>query len=104
MPVFCGLIALCCASASVLADTELLAAARRGDLYRVKVLLDAKVDVNTAREDGATALIAASTTGHQVVVQALLAARANVNARMSNGSTALMAAAAVGNWQVVHAL
>ena len=87
-----------------MADSELLTAARRGDLFKVKALLAAKADVNETRRDGATALMAASTTGHQAIVRKLLDAKADVNARMINGATALMAAAAVGNLQVVSAL
>ena len=98
------LIASCCTSVTVWADSDLLTAARRGDLSRVKTLLGAKTDVNETREDGVTALIAASTTGHLAVVQALLDDKADVSARMTNGGTALMAAAAVGNRQVVRAL
>ncbi|MEO6562468.1 MAG: ankyrin repeat domain-containing protein, partial [Nitrosospira sp.] len=77
-----ALIASCCASASTWADSDLLVAARRGDLFRVKTLLGAKADVNETRRDGATALMAASTTGHLAVVKALLAAKADVSARM----------------------
>lgn len=96
MHILCRLLALCCASASALANSELVIAARRGDLSRVRVLLNTQIDVNTTREgDGIAALMAASTTGHHVVVRALLAAGVDVNARMSTGGTALMAAAAL---------
>ena len=62
---------VCWSPPTVLADSELLTAARRGDLFRVKALLAAKADVNEARQDGATALMAASTTGHQAIVRKL---------------------------------
>ena len=92
-----ALMGSCWASAAAWADSDLLVAARRGDLPQVKTLLGTKVDVDARRGDGATALMAASTTGHLAVVQALLAAKADVNASMINGATSLMAAAAVGN-------
>jgi hypothetical protein len=77
-------------------EGTLIAAALRGDLPRVRVLLDAKADLNARNSDGATALIVASQAGHADVVRALLAAKADVNAKASNGATALTEASLHG--------
>src|SRR5438105_1928772 len=52
-------------------------AADKGDLSRVKALLDSKVDINFRRANGATALMVASEHGHLAIVQALLDAHAD---------------------------
>jgi len=83
----------------------LIAASMRGDLPRVRVLLDARADLNARNSDGATALIIASQNGHADVVRALLAAKADVNARPSNGvTTALSEASQNGHADVVRLL
>jgi hypothetical protein len=83
---------------------DLITAAEKGDLHRVKTLLAKGTDVNAKVSDGGTALILASNNGHLEVVQALLAKGAEVNAKANNGSTALMAASLYGHLEVVQAL
>src|SRR5258708_2972458 len=56
--------------------TELVDAARSGDIVKVKALLDAYAEVNATDQYGTTALVMASATGHLDVVRALLAAKA----------------------------
>jgi hypothetical protein len=85
-------------------EGTLIASALRGDLPRVRVLLDAKADLNARNGDGATALILASQAGHADVVRALLAAKADVNAKTSNGATALTEASQHGHGDVVRLL
>lgn len=58
---------------------DLLDAAAEGDLARVKALLDAGVDVNTANRYGATALTFACDKGHTEVVRVLLERGADPN-------------------------
>jgi ankyrin repeat protein len=102
---------------------ELVAAASRGDLPRVKALLAANADVNAKVNakpvnglrsvivsgqarlvDGETALMLASREGHLEVVRALFAARADVNTKDDDGGTALMYASQEGHLEVVRAL
>ena len=82
------LVALFCASTSTWAgvkDSDLITAAGKGNLPRVKALLAAKTNVNAKTDNGVTALIAASENGHEEVVVALLAAKADVNAAANDG-------------------
>ena len=87
---------------------DLIAAALRGNLPRVRLLLDAKVDLNARNGDGMTALMIASQDGHADVVRALLAAKADVNAKTSHGvtagATALLEASQHGYPDVVQVL
>jgi uncharacterized protein len=108
-PLILGLLVLlACVSAGARANAQgdnLINAADKGDLARVKALLSAKADVNAKRVDGGvTALMAASANGHLEVVRALLAANADVNAKQTGGGTALMLASANGHLEVVQAL
>ena len=81
---------------------DLIEAAGKGDLVRVKALLAAGADVNATDKNGSFPLLLASAQGHLDVVQALLAAGADVNAKRrptvgAGGQTALMAAVVGGN-------
>src|SRR5687768_6052964 len=101
------LIISICVSANTWAgmdDGELVTAAGKGDLSRVKALLDANANVNVKADGGTTALIAASQNGYEEVVQMLLAAKADVNAKTGNCTTALMRAAQKCHEQVVQEL
>ena len=75
-----------------------------GNLEVVRLLLEAKVDPNTATEDGTTALIAASGEGHQEIVQMLLTSKADANRIDANGFTALFLAAQNKHSEVVRLL
>src|ERR1700691_1652737 len=90
-------------SANAQAGT-LIDAALRGNVPRVRVLLDAKADLNAKNSDGATALIVASQDGHADVVRVLLDAKADVNAKDNYGGTALMLASQSGHADVVRVL
>mmetsp|Transcript_14721 Transcript_14721/g.23807 ORF Transcript_14721/g.23807 Transcript_14721/m.23807 type:complete len:897 (-) Transcript_14721:44-2734(-) len=70
--------------------TPLIAAASEGNVECVKLLLEAKADVNAKDKDGTNSLMAASARGHLDVVSALLGAGANVNEQNADGHTALM--------------
>jgi ankyrin repeat protein len=84
-------------------EGTLIAAALRGDLPRVRVLLDAKAEVNARDSDGKTALMIASEAGHADVVRVLLDAKADVNAK-AGVTTALREATLNGHADVVQLL
>jgi ankyrin repeat protein len=86
-------VSACTRNKGQVAEVELISAAGKGDLSRVRALLDAKADVNAKAGDGSMALIVAAREGHVAVVRALLYAKADVNARDNDGETALIAAA-----------
>ncbi|KAJ5761102.1 hypothetical protein N7520_008258 [Penicillium odoratum] len=85
----------------------LIVAAEKGHLQVVKILLQAKADLNARSEDlfGLTALQAAF-KGHIDVVNTLIQAKADVNAEPGEilGRTALQAAAEWGHIDVVNTL
>jgi serine/threonine-protein phosphatase 6 regulatory ankyrin repeat subunit B len=83
---------------------DLISAANKGDLPRVKAFLDAKADVNARQANGSTALMLAALGGHQEVVRALLDAKADVNAHQNAGITALCMASINGHQEVARAL
>ena len=62
-------------------NEDFLAAARKGDVAKLKELLDKGVDVNTKTQYGATALAYACDKGHFEVVKLLLERGANVNVK-----------------------
>ena len=72
--------------------TPLLMASQNGHVEIVKLLLQAKADVDaaTTRTGGLTSLWAASEVGHAEIVKLLLEANADVNAaRTTDGVTSL---------------
>ena len=85
-------------------NDELIDAARKGDINRIKKLLDKGADVNAKDKDGETALMAAALRGHTEIVQFLLNKGADVNAKRNDGTTALMAAAREGHTETVRIL
>jgi ankyrin repeat protein len=84
--------------------SPLMDAARKGDLFAVRKLLRAGVDVNAMDTDGNTALKCAAESGNIAVVQALLGAGANVRAQSADGYTALHAAAVEREVRIVELL
>ena len=66
------------------------AASSEGHTGCVKLLVDAKADVNAKDKDSTTSLMAASARGHFDVVSIILAAGADVNEQNMDGHTALM--------------
>jgi uncharacterized protein len=92
------------ASANAQVDGDVIAAALRGDLPRVRVLFDANANLKARNSDGATALIIASQNGHADVVRVLLAAKADLNAKDNQGVTALLEASQHGHEDVARLL
>lgn len=70
--------------------TPLTAASSEGHTDCVKLLVNAKADVNAKDKDSTTSLMAASARGHFDVVSIILAAGADVNEQNVDGHTALM--------------
>lgn len=70
--------------------TPLTAASSEGHTECVKLLVDAKADINAKDKDSTTSLMAASARGHFDVASIILAAGADVNDQNLDGHTALM--------------
>ncbi|HYB60386.1 MAG TPA: ankyrin repeat domain-containing protein [Methylomirabilota bacterium] len=103
------LVLLACVLAATRASAQgndLINAAKKGDLPRVKALIASGVDVNARDDGGMTALMNASRNGHLDVVLVLLAAKAEVNAEdyHKSGTTALMYACGSNRLAVVQTL
>lgn len=85
-------------------DDELVRAATRGDLPRMKTLLERGADVNADLRFGGRPLTVAAYHGHVEVVRLLLAKEADVDAKDRVGKTALMLAAERRDTPVVKLL
>jgi len=68
------------------------AAAERGDVESLKILLKQKANVDVQNQEGATPLMTAAAAGHVEVAQCLMAARADVWHKDQNGLTAMQRA------------
>ncbi|MCA8967241.1 MAG: ankyrin repeat domain-containing protein [Planctomycetes bacterium] len=84
--------------------TDLMVAARDGDLARVETLLAAGAEIDARNPNGGTPLMYAALGGSAALVERLLSAGADVDARASNGWGALMIAAAKGHADVARVL
>jgi ankyrin repeat protein len=84
--------------------TALIAGAIGGNIEVIKLLIDAKSDVNAKSNDGSGPLFYCAAKGDAAGVKVLLENKANVNAVNNNGETALMRAAFGGYTGVVKAL
>ncbi len=82
----------------------LVEAAQKGDLAKVKSLIEGGTlaDVKDSRKR--SALYIAAQKGHKDVVEFLLSEGANVNSKREDGDTPLMAAARTGNLDIVTLL
>jgi hypothetical protein len=102
------LLALAASSPGLAADDPgeaLRSAASAGDLAKVRELLDAGADVNSANSYGGTALAFACDHGHTAVVDLLLSRGANVNAAdRYYGATPLSWAVNRGHAAIVRSL
>jgi ankyrin repeat protein len=92
------------AAESVIKDSPIADAVKRGDKQTVQALLKKKVDVNAPLSDGATALHWAAYLGDADTSAALIRAGANVNARNNYGITPLALAAKQGNPAIIEQL
>ncbi len=83
---------------------NLIRASAKGDLARVKKLIEEGADVDAGDSTGRTALLEAAWGGHVDVVKYLLDKGASVNAADSSGYTPLMRAAEEGHAVIVSLL
>ena len=83
---------------------QLIKAAEHGDTKRVRELLNAGADVNSADQWRDTALMKASAAGWAETVKLLLDARADIDIQDKFGRTALMMAAAWGHTRIMELL
>ena len=81
-------------------------AARRGQLERVRELLDRGVDQNThpGMPHELSPLMTAANHGHLAVVQLLVERGANIHFMDGDGFTALTIAAGEGHWEIAKVL
>jgi ankyrin repeat protein len=84
--------------------TGLMAAAERGRVDIVKLLLDHKADPNVAGRDAGTALMLAAENNQPEIVKLLLDRGADPNRQDHNGWTALLKAAYQGNAKCIEIL
>lgn len=85
-------------------STNLLEAAREGDLERVRALLAQGADTAAVDQDSYTALHLAAEDGHTEIIECLLAHGANTEASAKYGITALHSAILFGHSNPVEAL
>ena len=76
----------------------------RSNEDRLKILLDARVNVDAKTLNGDTALMAACGSGNIAIVEKLIEAEAEINATDNSGATALMDACAGGHGDIVSQL
>lgn len=103
LPIFLVLFALA-PLAHAKDDNDLIKAAGRGDVQRVKALIDASADVNAKDKKGRTALMEAAFSGHADIVTLLLDKGADIQASDRFGDTALTLAADSHKTEVVKLL
>ena len=85
LTLFIVLICIGCTTSA----SDLIGAAFKGELQRVRELIDQGADVNKADTDGVTPLFIASLNGHDDVVKLILAASPEVNKADTDGVTPL---------------
>ena len=84
--------------------TAIMHAARNGNLKMMKVLIDARADVNKHDSYGWTPVMEAVSGGRFDIVRMLSDAGADINKQSKNGLTAVMWAAKMGNLEIVRFL
>ena len=84
-------------------DADLVAAALRGDLNRVKHLLDAGANIEQRDARGRTPVLAATSGNWLAVVELLIARGADVNAQDQQQDSAFLLAGANGLTEIVRA-
>ena len=85
------------------AGPALVEAAGRGDLVRVRQLLDAGSPIEQRDSRGRTAVLAATDGAHLAVVQLLIARGADVNAQDAQRDSAYLLAGARGHTEILRA-
>ena len=85
-------------------NSDLLAAAKKGNTATVKSLLDAGADVNSRDRMDITALMWATSKGYTATVWVLLNKGADVRAKDKRGRAALMIAEQEGHTEIAELL
>ncbi len=81
--------------------TELITAAGRGDLPRVRALLSSGTPVDAQDRAGQTALLLAVNGNHVAVAEALMEAGASINVQAQNRDTPWLLAGAQGRAEII---
>ena len=97
-----SLVVTSCSSVDV--NKGLLTAAEKGEVSKVRTLLEKEADVNVKDEFDRTALMLAAFGGHTEVVKVLLEAGADVNAKGKFGATALSFATERNHTEIIRLL
>ena len=92
------------ARATTALDSQLIEAAKQGDLTLVKNLLDEGATVNATLKDGSTALMWATISGNTELAKLLLDKGADVNAKADDEFSAFMWAAIMEHQDIVNLL
>lgn len=85
-------------------NSELMSAAKNGDIVGAQKIIDRGADVNQQNNKGKTALMFAASEGHKDIVQLLINHGAKVDVADDYGTTALIVASTAGKDQVVDLL
>uniref|UniRef100_A0A0G4ICY2 Uncharacterized protein n=1 Tax=Chromera velia CCMP2878 TaxID=1169474 RepID=A0A0G4ICY2_9ALVE len=85
-------------------ETALMLVSDRGHTDIVRLLVDAKANVDMQDKNGQTALILVSCKGHADIVRLLVDAKANVDMQDKNGKTALFLASENRHTDIVRLL
>src|SRR5207302_10897945 len=102
--VACAFIAAAAYAQSININSELLAAARRGDTNAVRALLERGAAVNSRNRLGDSPLLIAAKNGYTPMALLVLERGAAVNQRNLSGGSARLAAACRGNVELARAL
>jgi uncharacterized protein len=90
------------ASPFLVAQTALLDAAQRGDIKKLRGLLETGANLETKNRDGDTPLILAARKGHTSAAELLLNAGASLQAANNAGDTPMLAAAMAGHLRMIE--
>ena len=97
-------LVVCAGAVPVGAQVSIVDAIKAGDTARVRALIDKRVDVNAAQQDGTTPLHWAVDRDRPDMVQMLIRAGANVKAANRYGATPLWLASVNGNPKTIAML
>ena len=84
--------------------TSLMLASVHNNIEIVKLLIDARVDVNLQEKDGWTALMFATTNYNKKIVKLLIDAGADINIKNNKGNTALIFSKIIKNKEIIELL
>src|SRR3989449_6784069 len=104
MAVACAFIAAAAHSQSINLNSDLLAAARRGDTDGVRALLERGAAVNSRNRLGDSPLLIAAKNGYTPLALLVLERGADVNQGNLSGVSAVLAAAFEGNVELTRGL